>query len=346
VLVAAGTLCGQAKAVPPPQAYQLAVDVPTRLGGMDYTTNQIVRRTPASAYALEAALPSDVAISAIERRAFDGAWLFTPSDPWTIGAMTFLPRDVVSWNGTTFGLALLGAATGIPADARIDAISETPAGKLELSFDDVVRLGAADYGRSDLVQYSDGVGFALAWSGSLEGVPEYANLTGASRDAAGTRMLAFDVPVNLGGIEFLPGDLVRWTSPATFSLASHDSGWPQDSVPRDFTSIPAVGTVGMLLLSKSTNQIILTWGSACGSSASTDYEVYEGTIGSWYSHTARYCSTNSALTSSFAPPAGNWYYLVAARNGPAEGSYGTDSSHVEIPQASNACVPQQLALCP
>jgi hypothetical protein len=247
-------------------------------------------------------------------------------------------------------MELSGEAAGIPVDARIDAISEAPSGALELSFDVPVRLGTTDYGRSDLVLWEAGIGFSLVWSGGTEGVPAYANLVGASRDASGERVLAFDVPVLLGGIDYLPGDLLRV---APFSLASRDSGWPLSSELRDFTSIPSVGRVpehqadGVpLTISKSVDQIELAWGAACGATASTDYAVYEGTIGSWYSHTARSCSTNGMLSTSFVPPAGNRYYLVAARNGASQGSYGTDSSGAEIPPAPDACVPQELASCP
>jgi hypothetical protein len=337
----------------PSQPYDLAADVPTTLGALTATTNQAVRRPTAGSYSVVLDLPADVALSAVERRAFDGGWLFSPANPWSIGATTFLPNDVVRWNGTTFFLALPGTASGIPTEARIDAISEIASGALELSFDVPVRIGAADYGRSDLVLYTDGVGYALAWSAASAGVPDYANLVGSSRDASGARVLAFDVPVTLGANEYLPGDLVRWTAGAGFEIASHDPGWPVTSEPRDFTSIPPVGGVPEspgggtpLTIAKAGAAITLAWGEACGASAITDYAVYEGTIGSWYSHFARYCSTNGSLSSSFVPPAGDVYYVVAARNGPAEGSLGRDSSGVEIPQAPNACVPQQLATCP
>ena len=70
----------------------------------------------------------------------------------------------------------------------------------------------------------------------------------------------------------------------------------------------------------------------------TDYEVYEGTIGAWYSHTPRACSTSGQLTTQFAPPRGTAH---------GRGSYGRASGGVEIPPGGSACVPQEIALsCP
>jgi len=332
------------------QSFYFSVDVPTRLGANDYLTNQVIRGSFA-AYALEVSFPADVAISALELRELDGAWLFTPADPVTIDGTAYTARDVVAWNGAAFSIALDGAAAGIPADARIDALSADPSGGFLLSFEAPVLLGATDYGPADLVRYN--AGFSLAWSGSSASVPAYANLVGASRDASGALVLAFDVPVNLGGSEYLPGDLVRWGSPGGFSLAVRDSNWPKASELRDFTYAPGVGDVPdggsggpRLTVSRQGMNLTLAWGAACGATAGTDYAVYEGTIGSWYSHAPRICSTGGQLSSQFAVPPGNPYFLIVARNGAREGSHGKSSSGAEIPPGASVCVPQEIATCP
>jgi hypothetical protein len=77
-----------------------------------------------------------------------------------------------------------------------------------------------------------------------------------------------------------------------------------------------------------------------------DYEIYEGTIGSWYSHELRYCSTGGITSKTFTPLAGNSYYLVVPTNGTREGSYGTNSAGVERPPGSPACLTQQVGNCP
>jgi hypothetical protein len=91
--------------------------------------------------------------------------------------------------------------------------------------------------------------------------------------------------------------------------------------------------------------VTLTWGFSC-QSGDTDYEIYEGTIGAYYSHDSRFCSTGGATTMTFAPAAGNTYYLVVPTNGSREGSYGTATASVERPQGGLACSLQLIGTCP
>ena len=91
--------------------------------------------------------------------------------------------------------------------------------------------------------------------------------------------------------------------------------------------------------------INLTWGPSC-LAADTDYGIYEGSLGAFYSHTSRFCSTDGATTTTFTPNAGSTYYLVVPRNASWEGSYGTDSAGVERPPAAAACLPQLIGTCP
>jgi hypothetical protein len=91
----------------------------------------------------------------------------------------------------------------------------------------------------------------------------------------------------------------------------------------------------------------LQWGAACGG-ATTDYAIYEGTIGSWYSHVQvpGFCSTSGGLTAGFVPAAGNRYYLVVPLNASTEGIYGHGTSGA-IPVSNAACrAAQNAAACP
>jgi hypothetical protein len=90
--------------------------------------------------------------------------------------------------------------------------------------------------------------------------------------------------------------------------------------------------------------LTLTWASSC-SGADTDYEVYEGTLGNFTSHTPRLCTTSGSTTVTLTPGGDNTYYLVVPRNGVLEGSYGKNSGGAERPQGSNACHPQVLKTC-
>jgi hypothetical protein len=92
-------------------------------------------------------------------------------------------------------------------------------------------------------------------------------------------------------------------------------------------------------------EITLSWSASCLAS-DTDYEVYEGSLGSFYSHTMKLCTTGGATTATFMPAPGDSYYLVVPRNGSREGSYGIASSGAERPAGVPACLPQSLAACP
>ncbi len=97
-----------------------------------------------------------------------------------------------------------------------------------------------------------------------------------------------------------------------------------------------------LLVALTGSKLSLTWGASCGYAA-TDYAVYEGTLGTWYSHHSMICSTSGALTEIVSPSPGNHYYLIVPLSplSSKEGSYGTRSSGAEIPQGSTPCWPSQ-----
>jgi hypothetical protein len=92
-------------------------------------------------------------------------------------------------------------------------------------------------------------------------------------------------------------------------------------------------------------EITLDWAASCRVT-DDDYAIYEGVVGDFTSHVARFCGTGGATTRTFAPASGNAYYLVAPLNPMSEGSYGTDSSGVERPQGLNPCRPRRIAACP
>jgi hypothetical protein len=81
----------------------------------------------------------------------------------------------------------------------------------------------------------------------------------------------------------------------------------------------------------------LTWGDSCGPDQN-DFAVYEGTIGNWYSHTKKLCTTSGALgASDLTPAATSSYYLVVALSATSEGSYGKNSAGAEIPAGLSTC---------
>ncbi len=94
--------------------------------------------------------------------------------------------------------------------------------------------------------------------------------------------------------------------------------------------------------------ITLSWGASCSAYAS-DYAIYEGTLGSWYSHVQRTCTdTGADLTEDLTPSTASSYYLVVPLGADGEGSYGTDSTGAERPIGSGArcAAVQSIGPCP
>lgn len=130
--------------------------------------------------------------------------------------------------------------------------------------------------------------------------------------------------------------------------AAYDMG-AYEFVPPVLGSVPEVdgGTQPVLSISTSDHiSLNLQWGAACGGAA-TDYAIYEGTVGSWYSHVPGLCTTSGNLTAVYSPAPGNRYYLVVPLNASAEGTYGHATGGSPIPVSGSACrAVQDTAECP
>ncbi|HNQ78812.1 MAG TPA: hypothetical protein PK747_01050 [Acidobacteriota bacterium] len=80
----------------------------------------------------------------------------------------------------------------------------------------------------------------------------------------------------------------------------------------------------------------------------TGYNIYEGTMGSWYSHSGQPGNVCAAtvtdlgtgeMRAEIAPSAGDHYYLVTAYAGSYEGPSGYNSGNVEIDPLLSSCSP-------
>jgi hypothetical protein len=94
--------------------------------------------------------------------------------------------------------------------------------------------------------------------------------------------------------------------------------------------------------------LTITWSPSCSVGAE-DYGIFEGTIGTWYSHTAVTCTDALGdFTEEVTPGSGDRYYLVVPHNPNDEGSYGIDSTGTERPVGNpSTCQPtQELGPCP
>ncbi len=117
-----------------------------------------------------------------------------------------------------------------------------------------------------------------------------------------------------------------------------------DNVSIFSTGNPVPGAVPTLLLDKSVlvvDDLVLSWQASCGASVQ-NYAIYEGQIGSWYSHSRIDCSDAGAdLTEEITPNDGDRYYVVVPLDANDEGSYGRATLTGERPTGISTCKPSQ-----
>jgi hypothetical protein len=344
-------------------------DVPTfeTLGGTNLLPWQIVKYD-GLAYAVALTIPGSPAVGDIHRMDKIANWLFVVEVPNDLGGSLLSPadpRDVVRFDGTTATYSSFfcgGSLTvPIPPGVRLDALDMDggDTGALIVSFDVPVTLGAFTFDPADLVRYihtGPGCGgWTLAAanpdfdaSASGTGIATSSNVIAGAR-AGGKTLLSFDVPTDAGPplTTYKPGQIVAWSG-ASYSLFQSLSGWPISSGIAGLAWSGNPGRVPPTIhVDKAGAGIAVSWTTSCSQGAD-DYEIYEGTIGSWYSHTSKVCTdTAHDLTETFAPAVGSDYYLVVPRNAVEEGSYGTNTGGVERPVGAAPCVaPQVVTPCP
>ena len=100
-----------------------------------------------------------------------------------------------------------------------------------------------------------------------------------------------------------------------------------------------------LSVARDGDQVVLEWDVSCLSS-DVDYEVYEGTIGLWYSHVPRACTTDGNTSATVTPGSDIAYYIVVPTNLINEGSYGLSTLGGERPPGLSSCLIQTIGLCP
>jgi hypothetical protein len=91
--------------------------------------------------------------------------------------------------------------------------------------------------------------------------------------------------------------------------------------------------------------IELSWGPSCVV-GDDDFEIYEGSLDDFASHTARICTTGGGQQVAFIPETGSTYYLVAPSNPMREGSLGKNSEGLERAQGTATCLPRFVSECP
>lgn len=367
LLVAAGSAATRASEL------FVSPDVPTKESAQNTTLLPgSVSRYDGSipSYTPVLSLPGNPTVDAIHKLDRVGAWLFSLESANNLAGALPAPaegRDVIRHDAPAalFELFFCGGAVSgaIPPTSNVDAIlvDGGDAGDLWVSFDVPTTIGASTFDPADLVAYRrTGIGCA-GWtlaagnpvfnaSAAGGGVPLSANVVGAAK-VGPILLLTFDAPADLGPplSTFTSNEIAAWDG-VTWSVGTTLSGWPGSSVVDGLSGVGNPGDAGVLKVARSLaipGNLDLTWGPSC-SEGGTDYGIYEGKIGTWYSHVAIACTdVGHDLAETVAPGSGNRYYLVVARNGDAEGSYGRRSGAIERPVGGGACVGLQVVTpCP
>ena len=343
------------------------VDIPTTAAATTYQPYQSVNGyAPASIYSYAATvngpgsgLSAGIHIDALTQRTSDGIFVFSVDAPATIGAATYHPADLISYNGSTYAKYLDHATDlGLGEDADITGISIAPDGSHFLTLDAPATLnqnggGTITYDPRSIVRYYPGsspAAYSLAFAGAAAGLPAGSRLIGMEYLDAANFIVSVDVPATLNGVDYGPGDAIKANgfTNAT-ALYYRDTAFypaPPPNAMTDFALPLPAGEVGnSLTLGKNAGNVTFAWAVPAGCAAPAtvrDYAVYEGTLGNWYSHkTVLACSTSGLTGATLTPTAGNTYYLVVPSNGAFEGNYGADSFSSPIPVSAAACRPDQ-----
>jgi len=161
---------------------------------------------------------------------------------------------------------------------------------------------------------------------SLSGAPFGNNQPGFSAAVSGDTIVArfkADPSVRKAGFMI---DQVQYV-PGAGSIPDGGSGVPE---------------AGLTIDHAPGGDVMLSWNASCAA-LDTDFEIYEGAIGAFSSHTPLVCGTGGVTSRTFTPGAGDVYYLVVPRNAFGEGSYGRRSDGSQRAPSTAACLPQELA---
>jgi hypothetical protein len=282
--------------------------------------------------------------------------------PGAIGADYLFVFDFSRWLISADGSSLLmvpGAAAA-PWDPKFGCVPDFAGDLTICDFDPAVNPGASGGSGGP----PGGIEMAVPWSAfGCTGCPGNCSCPdfGPGQDFRFTMIIArgsatLDYTPD-GAIEDVLSEAVAGTYTTSsnscpgFGIGNTDceiaDGSMDAYIPPTTAAVPGGECRGLQMTKNQAPSVTLNWDPSC-SSADNDYGVYEGLIGTWYSHfeVPAFCSTGGATNATFNTSAGNHYYLIVPSDGSTEGSYGLDSTPIERPASTTPCLPQSLGTCP
>lgn len=125
------------------------------------------------------------------------------------GAVIARPTDVIRHSGGVYSVEFDGSANGVPAGARLDALSADADGDLLMSFDTTVALPGVTAADEDVVEF-DGADFSLLFDGSAAGLTPAVDLDALHfAPGIGRLYVSFDTGGTIDGTNFSDEDLLE-----------------------------------------------------------------------------------------------------------------------------------------
>lgn len=193
----------------------LSPDITVTLGGTLVADENVATDNLSGGVALQniGAIPANAEVSAYHRMG-NGDQLFSLDITVELpGSVVATPQDVVRYDGGAFTIEFDGSDEGVPAGARVDAVSISGDGDLLLSFDTTLTLSALTVADEDLVEFND-PDYILFFDGSVAGVPTAADLDAAHWDNDNLFLyVSLDIGGTVDATVFSDEDLVRRAGP-------------------------------------------------------------------------------------------------------------------------------------
>ena len=153
-------------------------------------------------------LPAEADVAAYHLLA-DGDQLLVFEATVTLpGPLVAGPADVVRFAGASYSLELAGEAAGLPAGARIDALSRLPDGRHLVSLDVAADLEGQPVDDSDLIALGGGPP-ALHLTAAAAGIPAALDVDAIHLLESGRLLVSFDTGGTVGGVSFGDEDVLE-----------------------------------------------------------------------------------------------------------------------------------------
>jgi hypothetical protein len=164
-------------------------------------------------------------------RLTNGNHLLVLDSTAVLGGVTFGPRDVILYNGSTYNSYFPGASHNIPDGVRISGIALVNDTILLLSFDSTVLLSSITFKSTDIAQWS-GSAYSLFFDSAAKGASSGPVLQDFHYLDSNTHLLlSFDTSGTVGGVSFDRSDVLEYTpgTPGTWEInyrgSTHANGW-------------------------------------------------------------------------------------------------------------------------